>query len=157
MPTGLADEWRERIETGALRLSLSERVSLIDRLVVAHESYDEIMASWEPEIQRRIEEIDSGRAELIQMGVTFAKIRAMLENAPKNRKPRIPEGLEEIEDHALHFPNDDFYLLLVDLEAGLPTEVDPAWRADIQRRIAAIPAEVERRYRYANGGWMDEE
>lgn len=157
MSSGMADDWRERLETGALRLPLHERTELIERLVVAHERFDEIMASWDAEIARRIEEVDSGRAELIPMEVTLAKLRAMLAKAPRKAKPRIPEGIDEIEDSALHLPNDDFYLLVTSLEAALPAEVDPTWRADIQRRIAAIPAEVERRYRYHNGGWRDDE
>lgn len=157
MPSGIADEWRVRIETGALRLPLHERTELIERLVVAHESFDEIMASWDAELERRIEEIESGRAELIPMEVTLAKLRARIANASRKAKPRIPTGIDEIEDHALHLPNDDFYLLLVGLEAALPEEVDPVWHADIRRRIAAIPAEVERRYRYYNGGWRDDE
>jgi hypothetical protein len=156
MATGIADDWRDRIEAGALRLPLREHTELIERLVVAHESYDEIMASWDGEIARRIEEIDSGRAKLIPMEVTMAKLRSMIAKAPR-REPRIPVGIEEVEDHALHLPDDDFYLLLVNLEAALPAEVDPAWRADMQRRIAAIPAEVERRYQYDNGGWRDDE
>jgi putative addiction module component (TIGR02574 family) len=151
----IADEWRKRIEAGALRLPLHQRAALIERLVVAHESYDEIMASWDGEIARRIEEIDSGRAKLIPMEVTMAKLRAMIAKAPR-REPRIPAGIEEVEDHALHLPNDDFYLLLVNLEAALPTEVDSAWRTDMQRRIAAIPAEMERRYQYDNGGWRND-
>jgi hypothetical protein len=156
MSAGIAPDWRLRIEAGALRLPLHQRTGLIERLVVAHERYDEIMASWDGEITRRIKEIDSGRAKLIPMEVTMAKLRAMIAKAPR-REPRIPIGIEEVEDHALHLPNDDFYLLLTNLEAALPAEVDPAWRADIQHRIAAIPAEVERRYRYYNGGWPDDE
>lgn len=47
----------ERIETGALRLPVAERIALIERLVVAHESFDGIFASWVPELQRRIDEM----------------------------------------------------------------------------------------------------
>ena len=90
------------------------------------------------------------------MEETLEKIRAYREN-PKTRKPRIPVGIDEIEDHALHLPHDDFYELLTNLEASLPVEVEPAWRADIRRRIAAIPTEVERRYKYYNGGWADDD
>lgn len=96
------------------------------------------MASWAGEIARRIEEIESGEAKLIPMEVTMAKLRAVIERAPR-REPRIPSGLKEIEDHALHLPDDDFYLLLVNLEAALPEQVDSAWRAAIKLRIAAIP------------------
>lgn len=156
MPSGMADDWRERVETGALRLPLDEGTELIERLVIAHESFDETMASWDTEISRRIEEFDSGRAELIPMEVTLAKLRTVIASASTIAPPRIPEGVDEIEDHALDLPNHDFYLLLTSLEAALPVEVDPAWRADIQRRIAVIPAEVERRYRHHDGGWRDD-
>jgi hypothetical protein len=49
---GITDAWRERIETGARRLSLRERTEPIERPVVAHESFDEIMASRDAEIGR---------------------------------------------------------------------------------------------------------
>ncbi|HEU4883267.1 MAG TPA: addiction module protein [Longimicrobium sp.] len=156
MKPGIADDMRLRIEAGALRLPVHERTELIERLVVAHESYDEIMASWDDEIARRIEEVDSGRVKLIPMEETMAKLRAMIAQAPR-REPRIPSGIEEVEDHALHLPDDDFCLLLVGLEGALPEQVDPVWRADIQRRIAAIPAEFERRNRYDNGGCVEDE
>jgi hypothetical protein len=42
------------------------------------------------------------------------------------RKSALPEGINEIEDHALHLPHDDFYELLTNFEAGLPADVDPA-------------------------------
>lgn len=87
----------------------------------------------------------------------LAKLRARVAAAPKRRPPRIPESIDEIEDQALHLPHDEFYLLLTKLEAGLPSDIDPTWRADIQRRIAAVPAEVERRYRECNGGWEDDD
>ena len=35
----------------------------------------------------------------------------------------------------------------MNVEAELPPEVDPNWRADIHARIQAVPAEIERRYR----------
>lgn len=91
------------------------------------------------------------------MEMAPANMLAKTANACRNRKSRIPEGIHEIEDHALHLPNDDLYLLLVNLETEHPKGIDPVWRGDIKRRIAWIPAEVERRYRYHNGGWMDEE
>ena len=49
--------------------------------------------------------------------------------------------------------HDDFYALLVNVEADLPQELDPHWRADIRARIHAVPAEIERRYREKEEGW----
>ena len=102
-------------------------------------------------------EIRAGRMELIDAEIVMAELEEMEASTDESADPRIPATVEEIEDEALHLSHDDFHLLLTNLEAGLPVEVDPAWRADIQRRIAAIPAEVERRHRYQNGGWRDDE
>jgi hypothetical protein len=95
--------------------------------------------------------------EWIPAEVVLAELEQMAEEAPEDPDPPIPTTFGEIERHALYLPNDDFYLLLVSLEAALPGEVDPVWRAGIQRRIAAIPAEVERRYRECNGDWADDD
>lgn len=150
-------DWVERLEIGSLRHPVAERVALLERLVVAHESYYEIMASWDAEVERRIAEYDAGLVETIPAEEVLAKLRARVAAAPRWRLPRIPESIHAIEDQALHLPHDEFYLLLTKLEAGLPGDIDSAWRADIQRRIAAVPAEVERRYRESNGGWEDDD
>lgn len=152
----IAPDWRKRLERGATQLSLEQRTKLLERLIIVHESFDEIMASWEPEIARRIDDYDNGRTEGIPAEVVFAKMREIINRAPKTGKPPVPTTYREIKDQALRLPHGDFYLLLTSLEAALPAEVDPAWRADIQRRIAAIPAEVEQRYRCHNGGWRDD-
>lgn len=154
----ICDEWRARLETGAGRLPLAERVRLLERLVVAHERYDEILASWIPETERRMKEIRAGRMEFIPAEVVHAELDAMAERGPDDPDPPIPEAFDDIEDQALYLPDGDLclYLLLTNLEAGLPAEVDPSWRADIQRRVAAIPAEVERRYRECNADWADD-
>lgn len=148
--------WRERLEAGALRLSPPERALLIERLVVAYERYDEISALWMAEVERRMIEIREGCMELVDAEVVLAELEEMEASPDGDRDPPIPGTVEEIQDEALHLSNDDFYLLLTNLEVGLPMEIDPAWRADIQRRIAAIPAEVKRRYRYHNGDWRDD-
>lgn len=153
----IAPDWRRRLEKGAAQLSLEQRMRLLERLIINHESFDEIMASWDAEIARRIDDHDNGRTEGIPAEVVLAEMRERIRRAPKTRKPPVPSTYREIKNQALHLPHGDFYLFLTRLEAALPAEVDPAWRADIQRRIAAIPAEVERRYRYQNGDWRDDE
>jgi hypothetical protein len=151
------NEWRARLETGAGRLPVLDRVSLLERLVVAHESYYEILAAWIPEIERRMEEIRAGRMELIPAEVVLAELDAMAAEGPDDPDPPVPEAFDDIKNQALHLPHGDFYLLLRNLEAALPADVDHAWREDIRRRIAAIPAEVERRYRECNGDCVDDD
>ncbi len=102
------------------------------------------------------DDYDEGRTEGIPAEVVFAKMREIIRQGPKTRTPAVPSTYREIKDQALHLPHGDFYLLLTHVEAALPASVDAAWRADMQRRIAAIPAEVERRYRYY-GGWRDDD
>lgn len=151
----LDDEWRERIEAGTARLPLQQQTALLEGLLVNHESFEEIMASWDEEIARRIDDCDAGRTEGIPAEVVFAKMREIIKRAPKNPgPPPIPDTFRKIKDQAPHLPHGDFYLLLINLEAALPEEIDPAWRADIRRRIAAVPSEIERRYMKYNGGWM---
>jgi hypothetical protein len=153
----IADGWRERLEAGARRLSAAQRVTLLERLVIAHERYDEISFLWRAEAARRMVEIREGRMELIDAELVMAELEAVEASTEQSAAPANPETVEEIEDEALYLMYDEFYLLLTNIESALPDEVDPAWRVDIQRRITAIPAEVERRYRECNGGLPDDE
>ena len=154
----LDDEWRERLEAGAARLPVQEQTRLLERLLVSHERFDEIMASWDAEIERRIDEYEAGPTEGIPAEVVLAKMREIIESAPENPDPPpIPDTFRKIKNQALHLPHGDFYLLLTNLEDALPAEVDPAWRADIRRRIAAIPSNLESRYIKYNGGWWDDD
>jgi putative addiction module component (TIGR02574 family) len=141
------DDWRERLEEGIRRLPVPQRAALIERLVVAHESYEEIMESWAVEIQRRIAEIDEDETRFVPMEEVFAKLRARKEAITDWQPPPVPDNIVEIEEQALHLTNDDFFGLLVHAESELPRDFDPRWRTDIRRRIEAIPAEIERRYR----------
>ena len=153
----ICDDWRERLEADALRLSTDDRVLLIERLVVSHERYYEILVAWLPEVKRRMEEIRAGRMKFISAEDVLAELEAMAEEGPDDPDPPVLATFGEIEHHALNLPHGDFYLLLINLEAELPAEVDATWRADIRRRIAAIPAELERRYREANGEWEEDD
>lgn len=144
----MIEDWRERVEEGIRRQPLKERAALLERLIVTHESYEEIMASWADEVRRRLAEYEAGNAEWIPAEEVLADLRAMAAEAAENwQPPPVPEDITDIEDQALHLTDDDFHALLVNVEAELPPEVDPHWRADIRARIHAVPAEFERRYR----------
>lgn len=154
----LIEDWRERLEEGIRRQPGKERAALLERLIVAHESYEEIMESWAAEVRRRIAEYDAGETESIPGEVVLAELRAIVAAADRNwQPPPVPDDIEDIEEQALHLDNDDFYLLLVNVEAELPPEIDPHWRADIRVRIQAVPAEIERRYHAEEkAAWLDE-
>ncbi len=144
----LIEDWRERLEEGIRRQPVHERVGLLERLLVAHESYYEILAKWVAVAEQRLAEYKAGLTEWVDAEEVLAEMSAALEDAEKDwQPPPVPEDIDEIEDQALHLPNDDFYALLVNVEAELPPETDPHWRADIRARIHAVPAEIERRYR----------
>jgi putative addiction module component (TIGR02574 family) len=122
----ITPDWRKRLELGAARLPLQQRMRLMERLIIVHESFDEIMASWDAEIARRIDDYDSGRTEGIPAEVVFAEMRAIIRRAPKTHKPPpVPSTYREIKDQALRLPHGDFYLLLTSLEAALPADVGP--------------------------------
>lgn len=142
------EDWRERLEEGIRRQPVADRTALLERLIVAHESYEEIMAAWAAEVRRRVAGMEAGRTEFIPGEVVLAELRARVEDAEKDwLPPPVPEDINDIEDQALHLMHDDFFALLVNVEAELPPEIDPEWRTDIRARIAAVPAEIERRYR----------
>lgn len=138
-------DWRERLEAGARRLPVENRITLLERLLVAHESYEEIMASWDAEARRRVESI-TDETQFIPMEEVIDKIRARTANVADWQPPPIPEGLDEIEDEALHLEHDDFFAFLVTVETELPPDVVPSWREAIQRRVNAVPIEIDRRY-----------
>jgi hypothetical protein len=144
----LIEDLRERLEEGIRRQPVEERMALLERLLADHESYGEIMALWDAEVERRVAEFESGEVEGIPAEVVLARLRAMLEEAEKDwQPPPVPEDIDEIEKQALQLMNDEFCDLLVNVEAELPPEIDPEWRSGIRARIQAVPAEFERRYR----------
>lgn len=68
----------EIIEAQALKLSADERAKLADRLIASIFEDHEIEAAWEAEVERRIEEIESGRAGLIPAAESIARARAAI-------------------------------------------------------------------------------
>jgi putative addiction module component (TIGR02574 family) len=69
----------EIVEAQALKLSVEERAELADRLIASLFKGDEIEEAWAVEVERRIEEIESGRAKLIPAAEAIARIRAAIE------------------------------------------------------------------------------
>ena len=73
MPTQL-----EIVETEALKLSVEERARLADRLLASLSEDAEIDEAWAREVERRIAEIESGRAHLVPAAEAIARARAAL-------------------------------------------------------------------------------
>ena len=67
------------VEAEALKLTAEERVQLADRLIASLFDDTEIEEAWAAEVERRIEEIEDGRAKLIPAGEAIARARAALE------------------------------------------------------------------------------
>jgi putative addiction module component (TIGR02574 family) len=68
----------EIVETQALKLSPGERAQLADRLVTSLFKDQAIEDAWAAEAERRIEEIESGRATLIPAADSIARARAAI-------------------------------------------------------------------------------
>lgn len=69
----------EIVEAQALKLSPEEQTQLADRLVTGLFKDQEIEDAWAAEVERRIEEIESGRATLIPATDSVAGARAAIE------------------------------------------------------------------------------
>jgi len=70
----------EDVRSAALSLPEDDRVKLANELLVSlHGKIDAgVAAAWDIEICRRINEIESGKAELIDAGDVIAKARAYI-------------------------------------------------------------------------------
>ena len=68
----------EIVETEALKLSVEERARLADRLLASLSEDAEIDEAWAQEVERRIAEIESGRAQLVPAAEAIARARAAL-------------------------------------------------------------------------------
>ncbi|HUX23615.1 MAG TPA: addiction module protein [Burkholderiales bacterium] len=69
----------EIVEAQALKLSPEERAQLADRLVASLVKDQEIEDAWAAEVERRIDEIESGRATLIPAAESIDRARAAIE------------------------------------------------------------------------------
>ena len=68
----------ETLEAQALKLSPEERVQLADRLIASLFQDNEIEHAWAVEVERRIKEIEGGRAHLVPAAVVIARARAAI-------------------------------------------------------------------------------
>ncbi|MFL6291244.1 MAG: addiction module protein [Thermoanaerobaculia bacterium] len=66
------------VEAQALKLTAEERARLADRLLASLSEDHEIEEAWAAEIERRIEEVESGRAQLIPAAEAIARARAAI-------------------------------------------------------------------------------
>lgn len=68
----------EIVEAQALKLTAEERAQLADRLISSLFEDHEIEAAWAEEVERRIEEIESGRAKLMPAAEAITRARAAI-------------------------------------------------------------------------------
>jgi len=68
----------ENIEAQALSLTPEERAQLADRLITSLFDDQDIEEAWAIEVERRIKDIESGRANLIPASEAIARARAAI-------------------------------------------------------------------------------
>ncbi len=69
----------EIVEAQALKLTAEERARLADRLIASLAEDAEVEQAWAVEVERRIEEIESGRVKLVPAAEAIARARAAIE------------------------------------------------------------------------------
>ena len=68
----------EAVQAQALQLTPEERAQLADRLLASLFEDSGVEDAWAAEVERRIEEIESGRSKLIPAADAIARARAAL-------------------------------------------------------------------------------
>jgi putative addiction module component (TIGR02574 family) len=68
----------EAVQAQALQLTREERAQLADRLLASLFEDSEVEDAWAAEVERRIEEIESGRSKLIPAADAIERARAAL-------------------------------------------------------------------------------
>ena len=68
----------EMLEPQALKLSPEERARLADRLIASLSQDNEIEDAWAVEVERRIKEIEAGRAQLVPATDAIARARGVV-------------------------------------------------------------------------------
>lgn len=63
------------LEAEAMKLSLEERARLADRLIASLSDDAEIEEAWALEVERRIAEIEAGRAPVVPAAEAIARAR----------------------------------------------------------------------------------
>lgn len=129
----------------ALRLPIQQRIDLAEGLFdsVDEEDPAALEAAWAEEIKRRVEEIDSGEAELIPADVVFARTRARLTQiSDAEVQPQLEMTPEQLLERALQLP-DQQRIAFADTLSDSVDEEDPAaleaaWSEEIKRRVEEI-------------------
>jgi putative addiction module component (TIGR02574 family) len=68
----------ESVAAEALTLTPEDRVQLADRLIASVFPNQDVEDAWAHEVERRIREIESGRAQLVLAGDAIARARSAL-------------------------------------------------------------------------------
>ena len=68
----------EKIEAEALQLSAAERARLIERLISSLDLDPEVEEAWAAEVERRNNEVQSGKVSLVPGPEALAKLKASL-------------------------------------------------------------------------------
>jgi len=68
----------EILEAEALKLTLSERAVLAQRLLASLDEDAEIDDAWAAEIERRIADVESGAVQVIPIAEALVQVRAAL-------------------------------------------------------------------------------
>lgn len=68
----------EVVEAQALKLTPEERTRLADRLIASLFGDHDVEEAWAAEVERRIEEVESGRAKLVPAAEAIARARAAI-------------------------------------------------------------------------------
>ena len=68
----------EDIEEQALKLTAEERAHLADRLLASLSADAEVEEAWAIEVERRVADLESGRAHLVPAAEAIARARAAL-------------------------------------------------------------------------------
>jgi len=68
----------ETVEAQALKLTAEERARLADRLIASLFEDHEIEEAWAAEVERRVEEVESGRSTLVPAAEAIARARAAI-------------------------------------------------------------------------------
>ena len=66
------------VEAQALKLTAEERAQLADRLLASLSGDHEVEEAWAAEVERRIEEVEGGRAQLLPAAEAIARARAAI-------------------------------------------------------------------------------
>ena len=68
----------EILEAEALKLTAEERARLADRLIASLSDDADVEEAWAAEVERRIAEIEAGRAEVVPAAEAIARARRTL-------------------------------------------------------------------------------